>query len=275
MSAPALSAEALAVWEDMARLWDDTIADGNGYWKCLQEPALGRFLGEHLARPSCRALDLATGNGLCARWLVSKGASFVLATDGSENMLERARGRMVPGRDDAIVLRKLDVTQAADFDALLLRNEPPFDVVLINMAIMDIATLDPLVRALPKLLAKDGVFAASVLHPVFFTSGASKNLDIRPNPETGEMEVVRTKVIKNYLFIPPVKGEAFRGQPRKQIYFHRPMHELFAVFFKTGLVMDAMEEPAFTNENYNPERVDDHSNYTQLPAILAWRMRLA
>ncbi len=32
-----------------------------------------------------------------------------------------------------------------------------FDVVLMNMAIMDIATLEPLAAALPKLLAKDGV----------------------------------------------------------------------------------------------------------------------
>jgi len=32
-----------------------------------------------------------------------------------------------------------------------------FDIVLMNMAIMDVATLDPLADALPKLLGKDGV----------------------------------------------------------------------------------------------------------------------
>ena len=32
-----------------------------------------------------------------------------------------------------------------------------FDIVLMNMALMDVATLDPLAEALPKLLKKDGV----------------------------------------------------------------------------------------------------------------------
>ena len=59
----------------------------------------------------------------------------------------------------------------------------------------------------------------------------------------------------------------------KQLYFHRPMHELFATFFKAGLVMDAMEELAFTEEDAE-ERIESSSNYTQLPAILAFRMRL-
>ncbi len=51
------------------------------------------------------------------------------------------------------------------------------------------------------------------------------------------------------------------------------MHELFAIFFKVGLVMDAMEELAFTAEDAQ-ERIESSSNYTQLPAILAFRMRL-
>lgn len=51
------------------------------------------------------------------------------------------------------------------------------------------------------------------------------------------------------------------------------MHELFGTFFKTGLVMDAMEELAFTEEDAE-ERIQSSANYTQLPAILAFRMRL-
>jgi hypothetical protein len=57
------------------------------------------------------------------------------------------------------------------------------------------------------------------------------------------------------------------------MYFHRPLHELFGTFFKAGLVMDAMEEPAFTAEDGNPDRVETTSNFTQLPVILAFRMR--
>jgi hypothetical protein len=51
------------------------------------------------------------------------------------------------------------------------------------------------------------------------------------------------------------------------------MHELFSVFFRAGLVMDAFEEPAFAEEDGVKERIVVHSNYTQLPAIIALRMR--
>jgi hypothetical protein len=69
-----------------------TKPDGNKYWRTLQEPCLGRFLNGHLTKPGCRALDLATGNGLCARWLAERGAK-VTATDGSEKMVEITKGR--------------------------------------------------------------------------------------------------------------------------------------------------------------------------------------
>jgi len=53
------------------------------------------------------------------------------------------------------------------------------------------------------------------------------------------------------------------------------MCELFTTFFQGGLVMDAMEELAFTEEHTRKDRVEASVNYTQLPSILAWRMRLA
>lgn len=115
-------AVALDSWETNASFWDNSIGkDGNIYWQKLQEPSLRRLLGEHLQRQRgeerCRALDLATGNGLCARWLAKHGAD-VMATDGSENMLKIAREQT--GKEMGnIQFRKLDVTQKEDFDALV------------------------------------------------------------------------------------------------------------------------------------------------------------
>lgn len=159
-----LSARALRSWETNAPYWDATItADGNKYWRRLQEPSLRRLLGPHLSRHECRALDLATGNGLCARWLLQNGASEVLATDGAEAMLEVARQHgdgEGSGRDgekgQGIRFRRVDVTSDEQLNRLV-EDEGRFDVILINMAIMDVATLEPLARALPKLLAEGGV----------------------------------------------------------------------------------------------------------------------
>lgn len=56
-----------------------------------------------------------------------------------------------------------------------------------------------------------------MLHPVFFTSNASRSIEVGYNPATGECEVVRAKVIKEYLFVPPAMGIAVVGQPEKQV----------------------------------------------------------
>ncbi|KAK5653837.1 hypothetical protein OQA88_7997 [Cercophora sp. LCS_1] len=281
MSAPHLAPEALTAWNDLATFWDAAIGkDGNKYWRKLQEPSLTRLLGDKLAQPNCRALELATGNGLVARWLAARGAN-VVATDGSEAMVKVARAR---GDEEGIAegdqggeirYRVLDVARGEDYGF----GDAKFDIVVCNMAIMDIADIEPLAEALPRILAKDGVFVASVLHPVFFTSNATRKIELGFNPETGDLEVSRSKVITTYLDVPPARGIACPGQPTLQrgekLYFHRPMGELFTTFFRHGLAMDGMEELAFTEEDHDPKRVESSTNYTQLPALLAWRMRLA
>ncbi|KAL2145609.1 hypothetical protein VTI28DRAFT_6667 [Corynascus sepedonium] len=270
--------DAVASWEANAAYWDSTITkDGNKYWRRLQEPSLGRLLSPTLSTSSsCRALELATGNGLCARWLARNGAGSVLATDASEKMLELAQAHSRDGEgmaeEKAIRWRRVDVTSERDLAALVL-DEGRFEVILMNMAIMDVADLKPLANALRGLLAEGGVFVATLLHPVFFTSNAARNIEVRFDPVTGDLEVIRGKIIREYMSVPPTLGIAVPGQPEKQLYFHRPMHEIFTIFFKAGLVMDAMEELAFTEEDAEA-RIESSSNYTQLPAVLSFRMRL-
>ncbi|KAK8039346.1 hypothetical protein PG993_007757 [Apiospora rasikravindrae] len=275
--------ESQSSWEANAAYWDATVGqEGNKYWKVLQRPTLERLIprGE---RPNggdiSKALELATGNGLGARWLASaEGGGFasVLATDGSAEMLKHAQRRQ---SDEAAAAktayRQVDVTDAAAFDELLV-GEPDgigFDVVLLNMAIMDIADLNPLAKALPKLLKPDGVFVATMLHPVFFTSGFARSIELKDRNGLDKPEITRAKVIREYLNVPPSHAVAQWGQPTLQITFHRPIHELFTTFFREGLVMDAVEEPAFTEADRVEERVEAHSNFTQLPALLAFRLR--
>jgi hypothetical protein len=93
------------------------------------------------------------------------GAGSVVATDGAGAMLELARGHESgvgsesegggEGEGGRRVL-KVDVTSERDLDGLV-EEEGRFDVVLMNMAMMDVATLEPLARTLRNLLAVDGV----------------------------------------------------------------------------------------------------------------------
>jgi hypothetical protein len=57
-----------------------------------------------------------------------------------------------------------------------------------------------------------------------------------------------------------------------EYYFHRPLHELFGVYFKAGLAMDALEEPQFADD-VTSARVESTLNYKQFPPIMAFRMR--
>ena len=108
-----------SAWNDNAGFWDAVLGDdGDLFWQALQEPCLGRLLGDRLAshraqETPCRALDLSTGNGLCARWLAARGA-LVTATDVSEAFLEQAQERCAA--DGRITFGKLDVTDEADFE---------------------------------------------------------------------------------------------------------------------------------------------------------------
>ncbi len=63
-------------------------------------------------------------------------------------------------------------------------------------------------------------FMATVLQPVFFTSNAARKIDVDfDRVETGNAQVTLSKVIKDYLFVPPYKGWALPGQPRKQVSY--------------------------------------------------------
>lgn len=165
-------AEQLSFWNGIASDWDRAIGDaGNDYWTCLQEPALRRMVGDTAGQ---QALDLATGNGIVARWL-ARGGADVLGTDGSRKMVELATARTFVGEA---------TTGTAEFQTLDLMDEDEvvkftfaekdrvvsgirtflvdacshsvqsrgLDIITINMAVMDISDLKPLATLVTRLL---------------------------------------------------------------------------------------------------------------------------
>lgn len=117
MSEPnaSVAQESLASWSTNAAHWDERMGhDGNLYWKVLLEPTLERFLGQHL-QPGARALDIATGNGVCARWMAAHGAE-VIATDGAPQMLAVAKKH---AGGEKIDFRQLDVTDQDAFNDVI------------------------------------------------------------------------------------------------------------------------------------------------------------
>ncbi|KAI1750198.1 S-adenosyl-L-methionine-dependent methyltransferase [Xylaria castorea] len=168
---------------------------------------------------------------------------------------------------------RLDATNPEALDALAEGNVTiaGFNVIIMNMAIMDVSATEPPAAALFKLLKKgryislrlwSASFVATLLHPVFFTCGAQRSIQTVDGEPDSYPEIIRAKTIKEYLDVPPYYGAALHGQQAQQ---------LFSTVFKISLVMDAMEVPAITPQDAMPERLEASSNYTQVPALLAFR----
>jgi 2-polyprenyl-3-methyl-5-hydroxy-6-metoxy-1,4-benzoquinol methylase len=245
-------------WNRNAAYWDERMATPNDWHAILVRPTVERLLE---LQPGETVLDIGAGNGLFSRRLAELGAR-VVATDVSDRLIELAKHRNAHARID------YRVVDATDEVALLTLGEAQFDAAVSTMVLMDMPTLEPLARGLPRLLKPDGRFVFATAHPCFNTTGVS--LAAEQEDHEGEFVMRRSVKVHEYLNLQPAKGVALMGQPAKQYYFDRPLHQLLNPFFAAGLAMNAIEEPAFPEDS--PGRFFDWANYPQIPPVLVARL---
>jgi len=253
-------------WNQNAAFWDARMGEGNDFVEVLIWPATKRLLA---LQPGERILDIACGNGLYARRLAAMGAE-VTAFDFAEEMIARARERTIEYTEHIKYL----VLDATDETALLALGERQFDAALCSMALFDMAEIGPLIRALARLLRPGGRFVFSVAHPCF-NNPCTVHVAER---EEREGEVVTTYSVKvsGYTTTMAAHSAAIRGQPKPQVFFHRPLHVLFSAGFDAGFVLDGLEERAFPPDH--PAGRDPLSwggNLSEIPPVLVARLRLA
>jgi 2-polyprenyl-3-methyl-5-hydroxy-6-metoxy-1,4-benzoquinol methylase len=259
-----LTDDVRGVWTETAGFWDEFMGeDGNDFHRQLVVPAVERLLA---LQPGWRLLEIACGSGSFSRRMASQGAE-VVAFDLSETFIERAKVRS----GDAYPKVSYHVMDAGDRDALLALGEEAFDAAVSNMALMDMPAIEPLLDALRHLLKKDGRFVFSTMHPCFNSN--SPILTAEATDDGGEYRVLHSVKIRQYRTAYVYQGIGVVGQPRPQHYFHRPISELFGACFKSGFMLDGMEEPTF--ESGSPAKhALSWSNYPEIPPVLAARMRL-
>jgi hypothetical protein len=139
------------------------------------------------------------------------------------------------------------------------------------MALFDIADIGPLGEALPGLLRDGGRFVFSVMHPCFNTAGGTKTLE----EQVLDGRFVVTHGVKIVEYLRPTARKGLVGPPNQPVphyYFDRPLGVLLGAFLRGGLVLDALEEPAF------PPGAGDGGlswrNYSEIPPALIARMRV-
>jgi SAM-dependent methyltransferase len=274
----ALTQESRTIWNAKAAFWDERMgAEGNAFQRLLVGPATERLLALHEGE---LVLDVACGNGVMARRLAALGAR-VVACDFSEVFVERARARTAPELRERIEYAVADATDEAQLLALgklaLVgegegegEEERCFDAVVCNMAFMDMATIEPLMRAARRLLTPAGRFVFCVMHPCF-NNPAHRKLAAEED-RAGHIVVTYSIQVPAYLQPTVEKGGGMPGEPAPHYYFHRSLSDLLAACFGAGFMLDGLEEPAFS-EPIKSELVLNWGHYSDIPPVLACRLR--
>lgn len=256
------NSDAREAWDTNAAFWDQRMAEGNEFFNTLVWPAVERLFAPMEGH---RLLDVACGNGLTSRRLADAGAS-VTAFDFSGAMIQLARQRDSPSKID------YRIVDATDRKALLDLGAGAFDGALCNMALMDMADIDPLMSALASLLRPNGRFVFSVLHPCFNNPAIVQMGEL----EDREGALATTYSVKVSRYLTPYTqiGVAMHDQPAPHPYFHRPLSALLAPAFEAGLVLDAIEERAFPAENIGGNTpLSWNGNFSEIPAVFVGRLR--
>jgi len=259
---PDLASESRDIWDQNARWWDGRMGEGNDWHRLLIAPAVEKLLGIHAGE---RVLELACGNGQFARRLASMGAR-VVACDSSAAFLDCARSRTTE-HSESIEYRLIDLT---DEESLAALGTGEFDAAVCNMALMDIASITSLLLAVRRALKAGGHFVFSVPHPCFNTNGTT--LLVERDDYQGDGSVTFSVRVTKYRGLSPEKGFGIVGQPQPHYYFHRPLHSLLGACFKAGMMLDGLEEPAFTASSSTIAPRWD--NCDEIPPVLAARLRV-
>lgn len=256
-------------WDEKAANWDERIgADGNQFHRVLIAPTVADLLA---MQPGEKLLDIACGNGQFSRQMAADGVE-VMAVDGSAVFLERARHHTECAAAEIaarISYRQVDATDEAAL--LACGDAETFDAVVCNNALMDLATIRPLYRAVHALLRSGGRFVFAVSHPCF--NGASARRIAYEENHAGKLETIHAVQVSRYLDDEVGLGMGMKGETLPHYYFDRPINSLLRDGFEAGLVVDGFEEPMYEAPNPSSDHLLGWSHYRNLPPSLIVRMR--
>ncbi len=252
------------VWNHNSAYWDEYMGEGNDFVDVLCWPAIKELLA---VQPGQDVLDIACGNGLTSRRL-GRLAAKVVGVDVAEQMIRRAEQRTSPA-DGEIDYFAIDANDEKRMKAL---GHERFDSALCNMALFDMAEIEPLFRVLFSLLKPKGCFVFSMMHPCFNQAHVTR---------FGEMEdrdgvIITTYGVRTSGYMTPTmrRGLALRGQPKPQPYFHRPLHLLLNVGLRAGFILNGIDERAFpATHPQGSHELNWGPNFSEIQPVIVFSMQ--
>lgn len=232
------SADAVAQWDAAAREFAGYFAEGEEFYhKHVINPCLLDVLGDVKGTRVC---DLACGTGHFARGLTDRmdGDVEAVCVDASPEMLRIAQ-ESSEGHQGRISFLLAD---AGDLSAL---QSGSFDVVVCNMALMDIADYRAAISEAARILKPGGAFAFSILHPCFMTPDSRW---IRTDPESRDPASKVAWRVNHYHGRLAQRWTIKPGMTTPTYYFHRTLEDYFSALGGQGFVVVDLKEPPPTEE---------------------------
>ena len=138
------------------------------------------------------------------------------------------------------------------------------------MALFDMANIETLFQALPRLLRPDGIFVFSLMHPCFNNSASVHTME---ESDDGTIKTGYSVKISRYMTPYQAKGLALRNQPRPQMYFERPLQYYLNLGFQNGFILDGFEERAFPPDAPQTSPLGWGGRFSEIPPVLIARFR--
>jgi ubiquinone/menaquinone biosynthesis C-methylase UbiE len=222
-------------WDQMTDWWDEKPGDEGDLWhRALIDPPLLHLAGEV---SGLHLLDLACGNGYLSRRFARQGA-IVTAVDANAPLIERARAREA----QELLGISYHVADAAHLEMLAAST---FDLVVCNMALMDIENAAGAIKEVARVLGQQGRLVTSLSHPCFDKVNTSGWAIEQIYPLT---TIWRKMSHYREVVVADLPWQLESGQIVYTRAHHRPLSWYFRTLRASGLVVAALEEPEPTQE---------------------------
>ncbi len=256
-------------WGDVAGWYDELLLkDDDSYQAKVIMPNLLRIVDP---KPNMVVADIACGQGFFSRVLSPK-VKNVIASDISEELIQKAKGVIFGGRDDKGVYNNISY-HVSSAKKLPFIETGSVDVAIIVLAIQNIRDyVDSIIEA-SRILNNEGRLILIINHPAFRIPGES-------DWQYDDNSQYLYRCIRSYMSEKEIKINMNPGKnldnskkdksSKYTISFHRPLQSYFKAFNKAGLKVSKLEEwiSHKTSQNGPRKDVEDRSR-KEFPMFMA------
>lgn len=250
-------------WDTNARMWHELMGEGSPFQLEVVDPVLEKMIPP--ITEETKVIEIGAGNGFLTRRLARQGAR-VYAFDSSETAVSIAKNQTSDDLKNRAFFTTLDITQ----NSIPSDAGTECDMVICNMALMDIANIQPVFSEAYKALKQGGVFIITQTHPCFEKAVGPIFHEVLEK-DGASVHTYGVKV-SHYLSPSYIRVKAVPQLPCEHLFFHRSLTEVIQNGLRLGFVVDQFEEAAFPK---NP-KITEHNGWhalTEIPVIVGIRFK--